>query len=224
MPAPDIWEWVGRLFLAGVLGALVGAERELRGHPAGIRTQALVAVASALFTGVGATAFTGPAADPTRVAAAVAAGMGFIGAGVILQYRGSIRGLTTAATLWLSAALGMAVGVGAIVPALLAAAAGMILIYGLTYLKPLIRQQGVVTVVVDYEQGHGTMGPLLQAVRSVGGDVQDLLIEDDDPGGELPTLRHVRIQVATRDEEDLELRLEELARRPEVVGFRITNS
>ncbi len=103
MSASVLSEWLLRLLLAALLGALVGAERELRGHPAGVRTQALVALAAALFTGVGGSAFSGPAADPTRVAAGVATGVGFLGAGVILHYRGSVRGLTTAATLWLSA-------------------------------------------------------------------------------------------------------------------------
>lgn len=101
-----------RLTLGLVLGAVVGFERELHRQPAGFRTHSLVALGSALFTIVSGFAFDGPGADPTRIAAQIVSGIGFIGAGTILQYRGNIRGLTTAASLWSVAALGMAAGAG----------------------------------------------------------------------------------------------------------------
>ena len=224
MSASVLSEWLLRLLLAALLGALVGAERELRGHPAGVRTQALVALAAALFTGVGGSAFSGPAADPTRVAAGVATGVGFLGAGVILHYRGSVRGLTTAATLWLSAAVGMAVGAGAIVPAVVAAVFGLVLIHGLRLLKPFIKERGVATVVVDYEQGHGTIGPLLRALQAAGGDVEDLVIDDEDLGSNGAILRHVRVRVSAGDREEIEERLDELSHRPEIKEIHLVNN
>jgi putative Mg2+ transporter-C (MgtC) family protein len=95
-----------------VLGAVIGFERELHRQPAGFRTHALVSLGAALFTVVSAYGFEGSSVDPTRIAAQIVTGIGFIGAGTILQHRGSVRGLTTAASLWAVAAIGMASGAG----------------------------------------------------------------------------------------------------------------
>lgn len=111
-----------RLAAGLVLGAVIGFERELHHQPAGFRTHSLVALGAALFTVVSAYAFVGPAVDPTRIAAQIVSGIGFIGAGTILQHRGSIRGLTTAASLWAVAAIGTAAGAGLLVMALVGTA------------------------------------------------------------------------------------------------------
>jgi putative Mg2+ transporter-C (MgtC) family protein len=95
-----------------IFGAIIGFERELHRQPAGFRTHSLVALGAALFTVVSAYGFTGPLVDPTRIAAQIVTGIGFIGAGTILQHRGHIRGLTTAASLWAVAAIGTAAGAG----------------------------------------------------------------------------------------------------------------
>ena len=99
-----------RLTVGLVLGAIIGFERELHSQPAGFRTHSVVALGAAIFTVVSAYAFTGPGADPTRIAAQIVSGIGFIGAGTILHSRGQIRGLTTAASLWSVAGIGMAAG------------------------------------------------------------------------------------------------------------------
>lgn len=101
-----------RLVVGLVLGAAVGWERELQRMPAGFRTHALVGLGSAIFTVVSAFAFPGSVSDPTRIAAQIVTGVGFLGGGAILHYRGSVRGLTTAASLWAVAAVGMAAGAG----------------------------------------------------------------------------------------------------------------
>ena len=101
-----------RLTVGLVLGAIIGFERELHSQPAGFRTHSVVALGAAIFTVVSAYAFTGPGADPTRIAAQIVSGIGFIGAGTILHSRGQIRGLTTAASLWSVAGIGMAAGAG----------------------------------------------------------------------------------------------------------------
>jgi putative Mg2+ transporter-C (MgtC) family protein len=99
-----------RLAAGLVLGAIVGWERELQRMPAGFRTHALVGLGSALFTVVSAVAFAGETTDPTRIAAQIVTGIGFLGGGVILHHGGNVRGLTTAASLWTVAAIGMAAG------------------------------------------------------------------------------------------------------------------
>ena len=101
-----------RIALAGVLGGSIGLERELREREAGLRTHLLVAVGAALFTIAGAYGFDSANVDPTRVAAQIVTGIGFLGAGAIIRQGFSVRGLTTAATLWVVGAVGLAAGAG----------------------------------------------------------------------------------------------------------------
>jgi putative Mg2+ transporter-C (MgtC) family protein len=131
---PDILEWLlsysrthselrlellGGLLLAAVLGGAIGWEREHARKPAGLRTNILICVAATLLTDLSVTvAASSPAADPGRIAAQIVSGMGFLGAGTIIQSRGTVMGLTTAATLWIVAAIGMAIGFGALVEAI----------------------------------------------------------------------------------------------------------
>jgi putative Mg2+ transporter-C (MgtC) family protein len=115
-----------RLIIAAGLGAAVGAEREIHNHPAGIRTHMLVALGSGLFTVMSIVGFLGVGAgtalvDPTRIAAQIVSGIGFLGAGAILKDGVVIRGLTTAASLWATAAVGMAAGAGEYVLAIVSA-------------------------------------------------------------------------------------------------------
>ena len=103
-------EMAVRLLLAAVFGAIVGFEREQAEKPAGLRTLSLVSAGSALFTIASIYAF--PTSDPARVAAQIVTGVGFLGAGTILRSGFNIRGLTTAASIWSVAAIGLAVGSG----------------------------------------------------------------------------------------------------------------
>lgn len=120
-----------RLLVALVLGSLIGIEREYHRHPAGLRTMGAVSLGSCLFTVVGAFPLH---TDPTRVAAQIVTGIGFLGAGAILRSGTDVRGLTTAAAIWVVAAIGMACGFGYFIVA--AIATGLILLY-LTVLRPI---------------------------------------------------------------------------------------
>jgi putative Mg2+ transporter-C (MgtC) family protein len=113
------WDAAVRLSVAAGLGAAVGCERELRDREAGIRTHLLVSLGSALFTIVSAYGFQEflSRTDPTRIAAQIVTGIGFLGAGAIIRDGLSVRGLTTAATLWVVAAIGMSAGAGYYWPA-----------------------------------------------------------------------------------------------------------
>jgi putative Mg2+ transporter-C (MgtC) family protein len=118
VPELSTWDALARLFIAAVLGGAIGLERELRDHEAGFRTHLLVSVGACVFTLVSAYAWTdwtfstprGLVFDPTRIAAQIVTGIGFLGAGAIIVRGISVRGLTTAATLWVVAAIGMAAG------------------------------------------------------------------------------------------------------------------
>ncbi len=110
----DPWILIGNLLLSGFLGALIGIERDLSGRPAGLRTTMIVAMGACLFSilsGVGYPSSDG-SADSTRIAAQIVTGIGFLGAGALLKGDGKIFGLTTAADIWLVAAIGMAVATG----------------------------------------------------------------------------------------------------------------
>jgi putative Mg2+ transporter-C (MgtC) family protein len=116
---------LGRLVLAGFLGGLIGLERELKAKPAGLRTTMLICIGAAMFTQLSvqmALLATGGGdalrADPARLAAQIIPGIGFIGAGAILHGKGRVTGITTAATLWVVTAIGIAVGAGAYVQAI----------------------------------------------------------------------------------------------------------
>jgi len=124
-----------RLLLALVLGAAVGYQRERAGKPAGLRTHILICLGAALFTVASIYGF-GPASDPARVAAGVLVGVGFLGAGVIMhRERGIVEGLTTAATMWAVAGIGLAAGAGLYVASAVATA----IILGILYLPHPIR-------------------------------------------------------------------------------------
>lgn len=104
-------EATGLLILAAFLSMIIGMERERRQRPAGLRTHMLVGIGACLFTLLSILAF--PGADPARVAAQIVVGIGFLGAGTIIQRKSDVRDLTTAASIWTTAAVGMAAGAGA---------------------------------------------------------------------------------------------------------------
>ena len=132
-------ELVIRLLLAFALGAVIGFERERVDKPAGLRTHILVSLGSCLFTILSLTAF--PGSDPARVAAYVVAGIGFIGAGTILQTRERIVGITTAASLWVAASIGMAAGAGFYILAIITTAIAYLTL-SLRVLERLARKSG----------------------------------------------------------------------------------
>jgi putative Mg2+ transporter-C (MgtC) family protein len=107
MPVDMAW----RLLLAAGLGAAIGLEREYRQKPAGLRTNILIAVGSALFT-ILSIEMTGKVGDPSRVAGQIVTGIGFLGGGAIMRNRDTVHGMTTAATIWVNAAVGVAAGMG----------------------------------------------------------------------------------------------------------------
>src|SRR6185436_14710610 len=143
---PMALEIVGRLALAVVLGLGVGMERTLRGRPAGFRTHALVSLASCLLMLITVyedhwfpeLAQARVQIDPTRMAQGVMTGIGFIGAGAILREGVTVRGLTTAASVWTMAAIGLLVGIGFFFPAILGAVLAFVTLAGFRVLEDRI--------------------------------------------------------------------------------------
>lgn len=118
------WEIIGRIALAAILGGLIGLEREYRGYPAGVRTMALVCMGSTLFADTSGL-FGG---DSSRVTAQIVSGIGFLGAGLIFREGYTVKGVTTAATIWTVAAVGIAIGAQAYIVAVFASLFSIILL------------------------------------------------------------------------------------------------
>ena len=171
-----------RIVVAAALGGAVGIERELRDHDAGFRTHMLVAVGSALFTIVSAYAFRdflvgGGAvvrADPTRIAAQIVTGIGFLGAGAIIRQGLSVRGLTTAATLWVVAAIGMAVGAGYYGGAVITTTVVLVSLWPLRVLARMgtSRFGAQKSTLVAQLAAGASPGPLLDEVERLGARVK----------------------------------------------------
>ena len=134
-------EYLARIGLAFLLGASIGIERELHHRPAGLRTHALVAVGAALITLVSIYGFSdvvgsaGVDLDPSRIAAQVISGIGFIGAGTIIAHSDRVQGLTTAASMWTVAAIGLACGTGLFVPAIATTVVALIILVPFKYVE-----------------------------------------------------------------------------------------
>lgn len=170
---------LAQLLLAAALGAAIGFEREIHDHPAGMRTHLLVSVGSATFTILSIVAFNAPGADPARVAAQIVSGIGFLGAGAILKDGIVIRGLTTAASLWATSAVGMAAGAGEYIIAAVATATILVSLWPINALA---------------ERLHGTAVPEVQVRLSMNrlealGEVTRILVSHRLEIGQISTQR-----------------------------------
>jgi putative Mg2+ transporter-C (MgtC) family protein len=189
-----------RLALAAALGGVVGIERELREREAGLRTHLLVALGSALFTIVSAYGFHAflssganvVRADPTRIAAQIVTGIGFLGAGAIIRQGLSVRGLTTAATLWVVAAIGLAVGAGYYSGALITTGLVVLALWPLRvvayrFVRGFRPEEG--RLLVELGAGEST-GAVIDEVERVGARLQSIEVSQEG------SRRRLRLDVA----------------------------
>lgn len=175
----------GELGLALLLSAVIGLERELKQKSAGLRTHSLVGVGAALFMLVSKYGFTDVlvprliVVDPSRVAAQIVTGIGFIGAGLIFVRRDAVRGLTTAASIWVTAAIGSAAGAGLPWLALLATAGYLIVALVFPPLARRLPQSGsaISTLRVRYPDGHGILRDVLALTTARGFAIEELSTE-----------------------------------------------
>lgn len=160
-----------RLGLAVLCGGAIGMEREVSGKPAGLRTNILICVGATLFTEL-SLRLSGGRGDPARVAAQILPGVGFIGAGTILHARGAVTGLTSAATIWVVAAIGMALGAGAYTEALGTALLVMLVLGGLGYLETHVARRSTHSrLQIHAKPETSALDELETIVRRVGLDL-----------------------------------------------------
>ncbi len=179
------WRQAAELGLALVLSAAIGLEREIRQKHAGLRTHTLVGVGAALFMLISKYGFTDVlqpgvvVLDPSRVAAQIVTGVGFLGAGLIFVRRDSVRGLTTAASIWVTAAIGSAAGAG--LPVLAALATGIYFVVALAFplvVRRLPRSATAVSALrVRYPDGRGILRSVIAEATSRGFAIDDLSTE-----------------------------------------------
>ena len=224
IPELELWDIALRLGMAAVLTGLVGLEREWRERAAGLRTHMLVGVGSALFTLVSAYAWSdfvfdrtqGTVFDPTRISAQIVTGIGFLGAGAIIRQGLSIRGLTTAAGLWVAAAIGMAVGAGYWGAALIGT--GVVLV-GLGPLRVaegfLVRRRQIEggTLQIDLRPEE-PLAPVLAVLEEQKARVTRIHLEEEETGRELRLDVRTPPGVSGRD------LVEDLTRLDEVTAVR----
>jgi putative Mg2+ transporter-C (MgtC) family protein len=179
----DLWQTAARIGLAALLGGLIGAERERTGKWAGLRTHMLIAVGSALLTDisvlVGLRYAQGHsnAWDPGRIAAQIVSGVGFIGAGTIIQSRGAVQGLTTAAGLWVASAIGIAAGAGFYAHAVLTTLVLLIILIVLRPVEALLRRDRQSVVLrLSREQ---KLSRLLEVLEGSGIKVDNVAVSRD---------------------------------------------
>jgi len=164
--------------LATLLGGAIGLERELGGKPAGLRTNILICIGSVLYTHLSLAMLTGstgaipPGTDTTRVAAQIVTGVGFIGAGTILHARGAVVGLTSAATIWVVAAIGVALGSGYYLEGVGTTLAVVTVLAGLGRVEKLVDRQSLTsTISIHARPGPTVVEDLETAVRRMGLDI-----------------------------------------------------
>ena len=187
---PSQADLVLRLLLASALAGLLGGERELTDQPAGFRTHILVGLGAALFAVISAYGFEtvvgsghqGVQADPTRVASQIVVGIGFLGGGAIIKYGASIRGLTTAASLWVTAAVGTAVGIGQLALGSVTTAITLLALVGLRPLRRLIRRyaRDRDEYIVEARR-YVDVAAMLSRIREAGGTIELVRITEEGP-------------------------------------------
>ena len=194
-----------RLIVAMILGGIVGLEREYRAKDAGFRTHFLVAIGSALFTLISMYGFADGVKDTSRVAAQVVSGIGFLGAGIIVFQRNVIRGLTTAAGLWVTAAIGMACGVGQFYMAVLVT---LLILIGLEVLNRFIPHIGSSSVQLSFSSpSRKDVAEAIMNIRKIVVDVisYEIKNKESDKGEYYKVQMEVRTKHRQRNDRILEI-------------------
>lgn len=170
-----------RLLLTALIAGVIGYERERHGRAAGFRTHILVGIGSCLIMLTGLhlmDAFSGRATiDPTRMAAQVVSGIGFLGAGTILRFRASVRGLTTAASLWATGGVGLAVGAGFLWGAIATGLIVLMALFGFSRMERAMRKDWYQTLIVETSGSGGDLVHIRSLLASYDMEIRDLDIK-----------------------------------------------
>ena len=206
------YEIAGKLLLSAALGGVVGFERTVHRKAAGIRTNMLICMGACFFMIISAVAAMHPEDDHTRIAAQIIAGIGFIGAGVILRERGNVVGLTTAAMVWAVAAVGMAIGTGMYITAIFGT--GLILI-ALSTVGWAEARFGLKTKLVTFRLRAQDADPIIQQARRIFAEVRATIQHSELRRLGPESIMEFDADVTQKQEHELMRRLSELPARCE---------
>ena len=213
----SLWDMIARLGVAVLLGGLIGLEREAHERPAGLRTHVLVCVGSALFT-LCSYKVAGARFDPGRVTAQIVTGIGFLGAGTIIRQGSVVRGLTTAASIWTVAAIGIAVAIGGEM-LYLAAAASVLAFITLTVARyveqSVLLRHGERVILATVRLGHVPLGEVLAMLTKHGARVRVVASEDAGDG----TSQVIRVRMRPGRDFDEAALGSELAANENVISY-----
>jgi putative Mg2+ transporter-C (MgtC) family protein len=197
------WSILFRLVLAAVLSGMIGFEREFHGRAAGLRTHILLCIGSTLVMLTSMHIFdvysSRVAVDPARIAAGVITGIGFLGAGTIMHSRSSVRGLTTAASLWVVAGLGLAVGSGLYFGAIVTTALTIITLFLFSKLEHvMIRRDWYRTIYIEAKEGTDRLKAIRQALTHFGVEITDFEADRSEDGSNMVLRLGLKLQNTKR--------------------------
>lgn len=200
------WVVVFRLVLAAVLSGVIGFEREFHGRAAGFRTHILLCVGSTLVMLTSIHIFEAyyakAGADPGRIAAGVVTGIGFLGAGTIMHSRSSIRGLTTAASLWVVAGIGLAVGSGLYLASVFTSAIAIVTLMFFSRLEhAMIRKDWYKTVLIETREGAGQLKAIRTLLDEYMVEITDFGVEPAAAAGDMILRLGVKLKATLNDDE-----------------------
>lgn len=180
----DIFLVATRLILAAILGAVIGIEREIKNRAAGFRTHIIVSVGACLIMLIGIDGIgkfsSDTARDTARIAGQVISGIGFLGAGTILQKKNAVTGLTTAATLWLSAAIGLAAGIGYYEGAIIATVICLVTLISLNKISDLINKKTIKSYSMIFDTYNFNQDSFYEFTSKEGVEIRKLDIIDEE--------------------------------------------
>jgi len=199
------WAVLFRLVLAAILSGIIGFEREFHGRAAGFRTHILLCIGSTLTMLTSMHIFdvyySKVACDPARIAAGVITGIGFLGAGAIMRSKGSIRGLTTAASLWVVAGVGLAVGSGLYFGAIVTTALTLIALFFFSRMEhAMIRKDWYKTIIVETKEGTDQLKGIRDILADYGTQITDFQVSRSGDGISMVLKLGVKLTTARHDD------------------------
>jgi putative Mg2+ transporter-C (MgtC) family protein len=221
---PDLLISLGKLALAAVIGGAIGFEREAHGQAAGLRTNILICVGACLMMQLSLNMealfhhFPGDSVvrlDPARIASYAIASMGFLGAGAIITGKGMVKGLTTAAGLWLVTGIGLSIGASFFAPALFAALISLICLYGMRQIKALFNRDTYTILSLEFQGFHDHLEQIRQILAAHGFSINFTAFRREVP----ENVSSYRLHLTSKDNIPWDQLVEEIAKTPDLLKF-----
>lgn len=218
----EITEVIIRILVTSILSGAIGYEREMQSRPAGLRTHIIVGIGATLFMIIALEMHEViPDNDVSRIPAQVVSGIGFLGAGTIFAQRGSISGLTTAASLWLVAGIGLITGLGRYLTAIFSTGMGLLILVSLKRLQGFIQLRQNQYLSITMNESQSSIGTMIRVLKSQGLVVEDIHIENPHHLDDQTEGTDLLVKVQGFDEVNIEILEESLSRHNLTLNMNI---